>query len=115
MLFKIGNKFGEKIKHGHSREGHRSLTYNSWRCMRARCNCESANHYEIYGGRGITVCERWKKFENFLEDMGERPDKQHTLDRVKVNENYCKENCKWATKSEQRINQRKVDKEDVGF
>ena len=101
------------FKHGHSKVTNRSLTYVSWRCMLVRCRNKNAWNYDRYGERGIQVCIRWLKFENFLEDMGERPDKKMTLDRIDVNGNYCKENCKWATKQQQRQNQRKV--EDVGF
>lgn len=88
--------------------GHRySLTYSSWRAMHQRCNNPKHKAYPDYGGRGITICERWKVFENFLEDMGERREKGLSLDRIKVNENYCKENCRWATRSQQNRNKRK--------
>ena len=59
-------------KHGHTKnDGYRSRTYNSWKCMRDRCNYPSSMNYEYYGGRGITICDRWENsFINFLEDMG---------------------------------------------
>jgi uncharacterized protein YidB (DUF937 family) len=60
-----------------------------------------------YGGRGITVCDRWQLFENFLEDMGERPE-GHTLDRIENNGNYEPGNCKWSTSKEQSANTRKT-------
>jgi hypothetical protein len=73
--------------------------------MRTRCENPKATKYAIYGGRGITVCARWDSFENFLTDMGERPEGL-TLDRIDVNGNYEPGNCRWATAKEQRANQR---------
>jgi hypothetical protein len=71
--------------------------------MIERCTNPNADNYEYYGGRGILVCDRWFDFENFLEDMGSRPDGK-TLDRKDCNGNYCLENCRWATLDEQRNN-----------
>lgn len=77
-----------------------------WLLIRYRCNSEKSDNYENYGGRGIKVCERWDKFENFLEDMGPRPSPKHSVDRIDVNGNYCPENCEWATRHQQSINRR---------
>ena len=109
-------------KHGHTsrvknKKGKvkviRSITYNSWRAMNERCYNPKQKYWDDYGGRGITVCARWRAgnpeaFKSFLADMGVRPNKEMTLDRKDVNGNYCKTNCRWADKSTQRTNQRWV-------
>ena len=92
-------------KHGHNKVGRQSPTHKSWTAMLHRCRAPKYSDYKNYGGRGITVCERWKVFENFLADMGERP-KGKTLDRIDVNGNYEPSNCRWATLSEQQRNKR---------
>jgi len=75
--------------------------------MLLRCNNPASKSYKDYGGRGITVCESWLKFDNFLADMGARPP-DRTLDRRNVNGNYEPENCRWATRKEQSMNTRKT-------
>jgi len=93
-------------RHGHkSKNGRASPTYNSWRMMKTRCQNSNFPYYKDYGGRGIKVCERWMNFENFLTDMGERPENT-TLDRINNDGNYEPGNCRWATRKEQRRNQR---------
>lgn len=73
--------------------------------MIQRCNNIKNQAYKDYGGRGIKVCERWLKFQNFLEDMGERPD-GYEIDRIDNDGNYCKENCKWSSSKENCRNKR---------
>jgi hypothetical protein len=74
--------------------------------MRARCNNPNHPNYPDYGGRGIKVDPRWDDFAQFLADMGDRPTSLYSLDRVDVEGPYAPENCEWATRSQQRRNQR---------
>jgi hypothetical protein len=95
------NNIRKSITHGM----HKSRTYRSWRSMKNRCTNPNTPNYNSYGGRGITVCERWlNSFENFLADMGERPEGT-SIDRIDVNGNYEQSNCRWATPKEQSNNQ----------
>jgi len=87
------------MKHGFSG----SPTYFSWGGMIQRCNNPNYTHYDRYGGRGITVCDRWLDFTNFLADMGERPNGL-TLDRVDNDDGYSPKNCRRATRKEQSNN-----------
>lgn len=89
--------------HGKSKD----ITYVSWAHMRTRCLSAEHNCFKNYGGRGITICERWlNSVENFIADMGPRPSRKHSLERIDVNGNYEPSNCKWATTGEQSINRR---------
>jgi len=87
----------------HGKAGTR--THRIWKAMRSRCNNPNLPRYKDYGGRGITVCKRWEKFENFLADMGEAP-KGMSIDRVNNDKGYSPKNCKWATTKEQNNNTR---------
>lgn len=82
--------------------------YTVWQAMRQRCYDINTNSYEYYGGRGITVCERWRNsYHSFVADMGERPTAKHQLDRVDPDGNYEPSNCRWVTTKEQANNKRK--------
>lgn len=86
--------------HGKSR----TKVHVAWQQMRQRCEDPNSTAYHKYGAKGILVCERWKKFENFYADMGEPPTAKHTLDRIDFRGNYEPGNCRWATQLEQQNN-----------
>lgn len=89
---------GINVTHGHTTNGEYTLTYMTWEKMRARCKSKKSPYY------GTPICERWGKFENFLADMGERPSKGHSLDRINNELGYSPENCRWATRKQQAQN-----------
>lgn len=99
-----------KLKHGHARKDCLTTEYYSWSAMIGRCKYDSTGGFENYGGRGISVCERWSGengFENFLQDMGPKPSPKHSIDRFPdKNGNYEPGNCRWATDTEQIRNRR---------
>jgi hypothetical protein len=91
------------LTHGYSS----AAEHMAWASLKDRCHNEKSSSYDGYGGRGISVCDRWRdSFENFLADMGERPSKEHSIDRKDNDGNYEPDNCRWATKKEQGRNRR---------
>jgi len=100
---------GRYARHGHNVERRQSATYRSWASMMTRCFNPRRRQWPDYGGRGITVCERWQTFVDFLADMGPRPSPKHSLDRYPNNDGpYAPGNVRWATRSEQRRNSRQA-------
>jgi len=88
-------------KHGMSE----SAEFKIWLQMHTRCTNPNAKGWEHYGGKGITICDRWKEdFTTFFKDMGPRPSPKHSIDRIRIDEGYSPENCRWATKKEQARN-----------
>lgn len=92
---------GGKLRHGATRHRIVSPEYRIWIAMRQRCSNPKTNKYARYGGRGISVCRRWGRFENFLADMGLRPSRKHSIHRINNDGNYTPGNCVWATPKEQ--------------
>lgn len=94
-------------RHGHYQNNKPTPEWSTWASMRARCTVKTHKQYPDYGGRGIGVCDRWlSSFESFLADMGPRPGKLYSLDRIDNALGYSKENCRWATHVEQNNNTR---------
>lgn len=92
-------------KHGSCVRGNVSTEYISWAHMKQRCLNPKDKKYPRYGGRGITICDRWvNSYESFIEDMGEKPGDEYSIDRIDLDGNYEPSNCRWATTIEQQNN-----------
>lgn len=89
--------------------------YGIWQTMLTRCRNPKRKDYPAYGGRGITVCDRWLSFENFIADMGRRPTPEHTLERKDNSAGYAPGNCEWVSRAAQNRNQRRRRDNKSGF
>lgn len=101
------------FKHGHSLGAGESREYGIWSGMKQRCNNPASPNYHRYGGRGITHCDRWHDFAEFLKDMGDAPEGM-SLERIDNDKGYSHENCKWATSKEQSRNTVITTKINIG-
>lgn len=97
------NREASSIKHT-QHGGYKTSEYKTWQAMLSRCRNQNNPRFSQYGGRGISVCDRWLEYETFLKDMGKRPTKSHSLDRINNDEGYKIENCRWSLPHEQMTN-----------
>jgi len=106
---------GELLTVRNTTHGRRhSPEYGSWRAMKERCQNPRSSKFYLYGGRGIAICDRWQRFDNFFADMGPKPTPDHTLERIDTNGNYEPDNCRWIPGAEQAANRRNNHRVTIG-
>jgi hypothetical protein len=93
------------VTHGETRGYKRTVEWQTWAGMFKRCYNPKNKSFRYYGGKGIKVCERWRDYAQFLTDMGRKPSPEHSIDRIDNDDDYTSQNCRWATRREQRMNQ----------
>lgn len=102
---KCSQKIPYTVDHGHAKRSGYSPEYNTWLNIKRRCYDENNNRYKYYGGKGISVCDRWlDSFQCFIEDMGLKPDKNYSIERLEVGGDYTPSNCIWVTDKHQANN-----------
>lgn len=90
--------------HGHTVNNAKSSTYKTWQNMKQRCYYPKHEKFKFYGGLGIRVCEQWRtSFTTFLADMGEKPTRKHSIDRIDPDKDYQPDNCRWLLLSKNRL------------
>lgn len=116
QIMSCGCLFKELLSARNTKHGRaKTSTYKSWAQAKERCTNQNNPNYNRYGGRGIQMCERWlNSFENFLADMGEKPTKKHSLDRIDNDKGYSPSNCRWANNHEQ-CNNRHTNRHVAAF
>jgi len=106
MIKGLSGEDNPAYSHGHNKRGERTTEYEIWAGIRKRVNNDNDKLYPYYGGRGITYDPRWEDFSTFLADVGYRPSKEHSLDRIDNDKGYFASNVRWATREEQARNRR---------
>ena len=107
-LYLVTGEKHVRFKHGFGNANKRTPIYNIWGAIKRRCLKKNDKSYKYYGGKGITVCDKWMDFIGFYEDMGASYEKGLSIDRIDNSKGYCKENCRWSTWEVQSKNKTNV-------